>query len=80
MQSTFNTRREGDENPDSSVVEEAMNLLANSAYGYQFMDRGRHTVLKYLCDEKEHGAVITKLFKRLDHINDQLYEAELAKA
>ena len=38
------------------------------------------TVTKYLSDEKTHGAISTKLFKRLDHINDQLYEVELAKA
>ena len=44
------------------------------------MDRSRHTVTKYLSDEKTHGAINTKLFKRLDHINDQLYELQLAKA
>ena len=44
------------------------------------MDRSRHTVTKYLSDEKTHGDIITKFFKRLDHINDQLYEVELAKA
>ena len=49
-----------------------MKLLANSSYGYQIMDRSRHTVTKYLNDEKTHGAVNTKLFKHLDHIiNDQ---------
>ena len=57
-----------------------MKLLANSSYGYQIMDRSRHTVTKYLSDEKTHGAINTKFFKRLDYINDQLYEVELAKA
>ena len=57
-----------------------MKLLANSSYGYQIMDRSRHTVTKYLSDEKTHGAINTKFFKRLNHINDQLYEVELAKA
>ena len=57
-----------------------MKLLANSSYGYQIMDRSRHTVTKYLNDEKTHGAINTKLFKRLDHINDQFFEVELAKA
>ena len=73
-------RREGDENPNSSVVAETMKLLPNSSYGYQIMDRSRHTVTNFLNDEKTHGAINTKLFKRLDHINDQLYEVELAKA
>ena len=80
VQSAVNARREGDENPNSSVVTETMKLLANSSYGYQIMDRSRHTVTKYLNDEKTHGAINTKLFKRLDHINDQLHEVELAKA
>ena len=57
-----------------------MKLLAISSYGYQVMDRSRHTVTKNLSNEKTHGAINTKFFKRLDHINDQLYEVELAKA
>ena len=80
MQSAVNARREGDENPNSSVVAETMKLLANSSYGYQIMDRSRHTVRKSLSEEKTHRAINTKFFKRLDHINDQMYEVELAKA
>ena len=80
MQSAVNARGERDENPNSSIVAETMKLLANSSYGYQTMDRSRHTVTKFLNDEKTHGAINTKFFKRLDHINDQLYEVELAKA
>ena len=80
VQPAANARREGDENPSSSVVAETMKLIANSSYGYQIKDRSRHTVTKYLSDEKTHGAINTKLFKRLDHINDQLYEVGLAKA
>ena len=78
-QSAVNAHREGDENPNSNVVAETMKLLANRSYGYQIMDRSRHTVTNYLNDEKTHGAINTKFFKRLDHINDQLYEVELAK-
>ena len=80
VQSAVNARREGDENPNSGVVAEAMKLLANSSYGYQIMDRSRHTVTKDLSDEKTHEAINTKFFKRLDHINDQLNEVVLAKA
>ena len=46
VQSAIDARREGDENPNSSVVAETMKLLANSSYGYQIMDRSRHTVTK----------------------------------
>ena len=44
------------------------------------MDRSRHTVTKYLSDEKTHSAFNSKLFKRLNHITDQLYEVELVKS
>ena len=80
VQSAVNARREGDEKANSGVVAETMKLLANSPYGYQIMDRSRHTVTKNLNNEKTHGAINTKFFKRLDHINDQLYEVRLAKA
>ena len=75
----MDARRQGDENPNSSVVAEIMKLLANSSYGYQIMDRSRHTVTKYLTDEKTHSAINSKMFKRLNHITDQLYEVELVK-
>ena len=79
VHSAVNAHRKGYENPISNVVTETMKLLANSSYGYQIMDRSRHTVTKYLSDEKTRGAINTKFFKRLDHINDHLYEVELAK-
>ena len=52
----MNARREGDKNPYSTAVAETMKLLANSSYGYQTLDRSRHTVTKYLNDEKTHSA------------------------
>ena len=57
-----------------------MKLLANSSYGYQILDRSRHAVTKYLTDEKTHAATNSKVFKKLDHVNNSLYEVELAKA
>ena len=80
VQAAVDARRKGDKNPISSVVAETMKLLANSSYGYQIMDRSRHTVTKYLSDEKTHVAINSKLFKKLDHLNNSLYEVELAKA
>ena len=80
VKSAVDARRQGDENPKSSVVAETMKLLANRSYGYQIMDRSRHTVTKYLNDEKTHSAINSKMFKRLNHITDQLYEGELVKS
>ena len=79
MKSAVDARRERDENPNSSVVAETMKLLANRSYGYHIMDRSRHTITNYLSDEKTPGAINTKFFKRLNHINDQLYEVEMVK-
>ena len=77
LQSAVDARRKRDENPNSSVVAETMKLLANSSYGYQIMDRSRHTLTKYLNDEKAHSTINSKMFKRMNHITDQLYEVEL---
>ena len=79
VQSAVDARRQGGENPNSSVVAEIMKLLANSSYGYQIKNRSRHTVTKYLNDGKTHSSINSKMFKRLNHITDQLYEVELVK-
>ena len=79
VQSAVEARRQGDENPISSVFAETIKLVANNSYGYQIMDRSRHTVTKCLTDEKTHSAINSKMFKRLNHITDQLYEVELVK-
>ena len=68
VQSVVDARREGDENPLSGVVAETMKLLGNSSYGYQIMDRSRHTITKYLNDEKTHKAINEPLFKRLNTV------------
>ena len=80
VQAAVDARRQGDENPNSSVVAETMNLLANSSYGYLIMHRSRHTVTNFLSDKKTHAAVSSKLFKKLDHVINSLYEVELGKA
>ena len=57
LQSAVLLRRQGDENPNSILVNETMKLLASSSCGYQIMDCSRHTVTKYLNDEKTHCAI-----------------------
>ena len=80
VQSTVDARTQSDENSNSSVVVETMKLLANSSYCYQIMHPSRHTVTKYLTDEKIHAAINSNLFERLDHVNNSLYEVEVVKA
>ena len=76
----IDARRERDENPLSKVVAETMKLLGNSSYGYHFMDRSRHTITKYLNDEKTHRAINEPLFKRLNTVEKVLFEVELLKS
>ena len=80
VQSAVDARRQGDQNPNLSVVAGTKKLLANSSYGYKIMERSQNTVTKYLTDEKTLAAIISKLFKKLGHVNNSLYEVELAKA
>ena len=72
VHSAVKARKQRDENLNSSVVAKTMKFLANSSYVYQIMDRSRHTVTKYLNDEKTHSSFNDKLFKRLNFITDQL--------
>ena len=78
--SAVDARQQGGENANSSVISANMKLLTNSSYGYQIMGCSRHTVTKYLTDEETHSANNSKLFKRPNHITDQLYEIEIFKS
>ena len=80
VQSVIDARREGDENPLSGVVAETTKLLGNSSYRYQITDRSRHTITKYPNDEKTHKAINEPLFKRLNRVENDLYEVKLLKS
>ena len=62
------------------TIPETMKLLAKSYYGYQIMERSRHTLMMYLSDEKTQAAINIKLFKKLHHVDNYLNEIQLAKA
>ena len=80
VQSVVDARRGGDENILSGIVAETMELLGNSSYGYQIMDRSKHTMTKYLGDEKNHKAINNQFIKRLNIVAKNLYEVELVKS
>ena len=44
------------------------------------MDWSQNTLKNYLSDEKTHAAIKGKHYKELGHVNNALYEVELAKA
>ena len=76
----MDARREDDENPDSIAVAETMKLLANSSYGYQIIDRSRHTQTFYISDENTQKAINNSLFRRLNNVGRGIYEVELVKS
>ena len=80
VQPAVNARIQGDENSILSKVAESMKLLANNSFGYQIMEHSRHTVTKYLNDEKTQSVINNKHFKRHNFITDQLNEVELVKS
>ena len=80
VQSVVDAKREGDENPHSSVVAETMKLLGNSSFGYQIMDRSRHKETLYLNDEKTHKAIHKRLFRKLNNVSTDIYDVELVKS
>ena len=51
--------RLGDQNKNSTVIAETMTLLSNSSYGYQIMDRSKHTVTNFLDEEKTNRDIIS---------------------
>ena len=77
--SAMNARRQGHENPNSSVVAETLKLSAKISYGYQVKDRSAHTVTNYLNNEKTHSAINRKTLERPNYTTNQLYQVELAK-
>ena len=80
VKSVVEARRLCDQNKKSTVIAETMKLLSNSSYGYQIMDRSKHTETKYLDEVKINRAINSTFFKQLRYIDDSLYEVELVKA
>ena len=75
-----NAREDEDENPNSNLVAETKNLLADRSCGYQIMNRNPHTVTKYLNGEKRHGAINDKFFDFVGYIDNQLNGVQLVKS
>ena len=80
VQSAIIARSPGGEKSNFSLFAETMKLLANNAYGYQFMDRSRHSVARTMNNEKSHAAINNKMSKSLEHFNDRLDEVEFAES
>ena len=78
VQSAANARRQEDEKPNAKVVAETIKLLGNSSCGYQKMNHSRQLITRQMTDKKTYEAINKEIFKILEHINDRLYQVELA--
>ena len=74
VQCVVDARRASDENPLSGVVAETLKFLGNSSYGYQIMDRSKHTMTKYSVDEKTHKAINNQFLMKLNVVAKDLYD------
>ena len=79
VQNVVDARHEGDRNKDSTDVAETMKLIGNSSYGYQIMDRSRHTNTKYVKGPQVNKFINNKFFKSLNELPQEIFEVELNK-
>ena len=80
VQNVVDARREGDQNRESTVVAETMKLIGNSSYGYQIMDRSRHTNTKYVKGSQVDKFINNRFFKTMNELPEQIYEVEMSKS
>ena len=80
VKSIVDARQLGDQNKISTVVAETMKFISNSSFGYQIMDRSKHTETKHLDEKKTNRAINSPFFKQLQYINDSVYGVEHVKA
>ena len=73
-------RRQGDLNPDSAVCANIEKVVGNSAYGYQIMDRSRHTRTKYVTGSSVNNSVNETTFRKFNELPNEFYEVELGKS
>ena len=79
VQNVVDARRERDRNKDTIVVAETMKLIGNSSYGYQIMDRSRHTTTKYVKGPQVDKFINNRFFKTLNELPEEIYEVEMSK-
>ena len=74
-------RRSGDIDPSKSIIADTMKLLGNSAYGSLIMDKSKFQTVKYVkTSQKAKILANNRRFRRMNELDDEVYEAELAKS
>jgi Asp-tRNA(Asn)/Glu-tRNA(Gln) amidotransferase B subunit len=74
-----NARREGDRDPSTAIKSETMKLHGNSGYGRTLTNKEKHLDIRY-CNEANIGRVVNDShFRKLDIIDEDLYEVSKTK-
>ena len=79
-ESVSTARRDGDVDPDKSIIADTMKLLGNSAYGKTVTNVDRHRDVKYCTEVGTSLLVGNKRFRQLDVVTDDAYEITSSKA
>ena len=80
VDSVVEARREGHKSTSSSVVAETMKLIGNYSYGYQKMDRSKHSKTRYVVRAEVDKLVNYRIFQNLNVIPSSIFEVEMVKS
>jgi hypothetical protein len=72
-------RRQGDQNPDQTILAETFKLLGNSAYGKTLTNIAKHREIYYVSDADAQNHINNGRFRKLTELGENLYEIEMAK-
>ena len=73
-------RRNGDVDPDKSIIADTMKLLGNSAYGKTVTNVDKHRDVRYCTEVGTSSCINNKRFRQLDVVDEDAYEVTSSKA
>ena len=79
-ESVSTARRNGDVDPDKSIIADTMKLLGNSAYGKTVTNVDKHRDVRYCTEGGTSTLISNKRFRQLDVVTDDAYEVTSSKA
>ena len=79
-ESVSTARRNGDVDPDKSIIADTMKLLGNSAYGKTVTNVDKHRDVRYCTEVGTSSCINNKRFRQLDVVDEDAYEVTSSKA
>ena len=79
-ESVSTARRNGDVDPDKSIIADTMKLLGNSAYGKTVTNVDKHRDVRYCTEVGTSLCINNKRFRQLDVVAEDAYEVTSSKA